>query len=331
MKVFFVDASCSGIADPESRILFRLRSEILLYEDVIEVGDPSAADVLLVQEKISYKDFRYVDKLVNDAVVFRYLEKLYTINGDDCATGLLRGLYTSLPRSRFDPSRHSIVPFMEYPNEAIFSAQPQHKVPEYLGGWRGNTKSNALRRRLIDALGSDPRFCFETTDSWMNHRQHEKMAYVALIQNSRFSLCPAGWAPVSFRIYESMALGRCPVILADQYVAPLGPDWSAFAVFYPTRKIADLGEYLYQRREEYAALGEKAFMAWEKYFSRSAIIPYFIGSLRRLIQRSGRISRSAELKRWRSLEFHWRNRWTLPQRVLNKMSRWSRLLSDSMA
>ena len=96
---------------------------------------------------------------------------------------------------------------------------------KYLGTWRGNTKSNRkLRNQFLQGLPRNfPVFLVETTASWLNHDISEKHHYVDVLLSGRFSLCPAGWAAVSFRIYESMALGICPVIIADELVPPNGP------------------------------------------------------------------------------------------------------------
>lgn len=46
--------------------------------------------------------------------------------------------------------------------------------------------------------------------------------YNEIISNSRFSLCPEGAGPNSLRIWESMAVGTVPVIIAEDWIAP-GP------------------------------------------------------------------------------------------------------------
>ncbi|MGC1242926.1 MAG: hypothetical protein WA874_15155, partial [Chryseosolibacter sp.] len=178
MKIFFVDEAWSELADKDSLMLVNIKKALLKESSLSEVMDPDSADVILIQEKGSYKDFRYINRLSADPVVGRYTEKVFTINNDDCATGLLRGLYTSLPKSRFNPAIHGVVPFMHYPNELILSKKPRPRNPAYLAGWRGNTMSNRLRVKMISALKSKPEFCVETTDSWLNHKPDEKETYL---------------------------------------------------------------------------------------------------------------------------------------------------------
>lgn len=326
MKVFFVDDSSSPLADHRSELLMRTRNALLSAGVVSEVTTPRQADVILIQEKGAYKDFRYISKLMRDPITGAYADRVFTINNDDCATGLLRGLYTSLPRSRFDVTRHSVVPFMTYPNERVLSGPLDAPVPEFLAAWRGNTKSNRLRRKMLAIFGEEKDFVLQTTDSWLNHLPEEKSTYVDLIGNARFSLCPAGWAAVTYRIYESMALARCPVILADEFVPPPGPNWSQCAIFYPEKKLEQLQAFLRDRAESYESIGLKAYSEWRTFFSPDVVVQYYAKALLTLLKRSGRSTRAVEFRKWRSGEMYWTNGWTLPQRVMNKVSKWKRVL-----
>lgn len=326
MKIFVVNKETSGLADKESRMLYRVMSELLTYESVQEVYSPDDADAVIIQERSSYKDFRYINDLLKDPIINKYIDKVFTINRDDCATGLLRGLYTSLPKSRYNPKVHVAVPYMEFPNELIFSKDYKLRTPAYLATWRGNTKSNKIRLRMIESLKARPEVRFETTDSWLNHQLDEKESYVDLMLNAKFSLCPAGWAPVSFRIYESMALGRCPVILADDFVPPSGPDWSEFALFYPQKRVSNLYNFLREQEPLSLQLGEKAQAAWKNFFGPQVVKKYYAQALFSLISSTPVSSKDNEIKRWNSFDLYWNNKWTIPQRILNKARNMSRAI-----
>lgn len=326
MKIFFANRKCTELADDESRMLLQIKPRLLRRHQVSEVSSPDCADVILLQEKFSYKDFRYIDRLLCDPMVSKYTEKIFTINCDDCATGLLRGVYTSLPMSRFSAGIHAAVPYMEYPNELVFSNGHKSHAPSYLASWRGNTKSNAIRMNMISALKSDPAFCLETTDSWLNHQVDEKRTYVELMLSARFSLCPAGWAPVSFRIYESMALGRCPVILADDFVPPSGVNWRECALFYPEKKIAGLPAFLREHEHLHEELGTCALRVWNTAFAPGVVEDYVARVLVTLIESARSTTQSIEVKRWRSSRLYWSNKWTFPQRIMNKARRLSRAI-----
>ncbi|QIL75602.1 exostosin family protein [Hymenobacter sp. HDW8] len=298
---------------------------LLCFPDVEEVKSPTDADILLIQENNSFKNFNYITSILEDPLLCNCYHKVYTINTDDCATGLFRGLYTSLPKSRFNSNLYAAVPYLKYPNELVFLNNKQEIEPNYLASWRGNTKSNSVRSKLFRALSSIPSIHLEKTDSWLNHSFEEKQTYVELIQQAKFSLCPAGWAPVSFRIYESMALGKCPVIIADNFVPPKGPNWSDFALFFPEKHIANLYSFLLQHEESHQILGSKAQEEWNRFFSPEKINEFYTQSLHSLLVLNSASSQEAELKRWRSFNFYWSNNWTVPQRVFNKIRKLTRI------
>ncbi|MDB4999240.1 MAG: hypothetical protein JWR76_317, partial [Mucilaginibacter sp.] len=310
MKLLFVDKALSDLSDSDAQILYAIKEILLSVKDIEEVCNPEKADAIILQEENSFKNFRYIKDLESDELISAYPQKVFTINTDDCATGLLRGLYTSLPKYRFYPGVYRSVPYMQFPNDLVFNKDNDKVTPMYLASWRGNTKSNGLRQKMVRLLKAKNEFCIEKTNSWLNHNDDEKNDYVNLIRAAKFSLCPAGWAPVSFRIYESMALGKCPVIIADDFVPPHGPNWNKFALFYPEKDIAGLSSFLLSKEHLANDLGENAFNAWQNYFSRDVIKEYYANTLLSLIRQTARTSKEAELKRWKSLKVNWNNKWT---------------------
>jgi len=321
MKLFFINENLSGLSDSDAKILDSIKNTLLSTKGIEEVFTPERADAIIIQEENSFKNFRYIKVLELDALISAYPEKVFTINTDDCATGLLRGLYTSLPKYRFNSILYAAVPYMYYPNELVFAQSADEVTPTCLASWRGNTKSNNLRSRIVNVLEAKSEFCIERTDSWLNHNDDEKSYYVDLIRASKFSLCPAGWAPVSFRIYESMALGKCPVIIADDFVPPKGPNWNDFALFYPEKDISGLSSFISRNEHLANDLGKKAFKAWQEHFCQDVIKEYYANTLLSLIRLTPKTSKEAELKRWKSLSLNWSNKWTIPQRLLNKVKK----------
>ncbi len=319
MKLFFISRGFSELSDKNSSLIYIIKEALSSYKNVEEVFDPQEADVILIHENDSFKNFDYIKDLLSDPIISKYPEKIFTINTDDSATGLLRGLYTCLPRSRVIDGINTAVSYAQFPNELVFSAKMEKVKPRYLAVWRGNIKSNRLRSKMLTSLGSKDRCRLELTNSWMKFEKDELEKYVDLIRGSKFSICPAGWAPATYRIYESMALGRCPVILADDFVPPKGPDWHEFALFFPENKIDDLHSFLLQHEHLAETLGKKAFEAWQEYFSPACLKNYYAEALLLLIASTPETSKAKELARWNSVEMFRSNKWTLPQRLINRI------------
>ena len=323
MNFFFVTKEHSDLADNKSLILYAVRQELLKYEFNRVVDDPSKADIILIEEAFSYKDFRHISKLLADPIIFNYFTKVFTINNDDSAVGFLKGLYTNIAKSRIDKDIHVSVPYIKFYNELVFSEKYQNNNPEYIASWRGNDKSNSIRSTLINVLKGQKGCILESTDSWLNHKHDEKEKYINIIISSKFSLCPSGWGPASFRIYESMALGRCPVIIADEFVPPNGPDWAEFALFFPEKNIINLYEFLKKNESDYDRLGAKAKEIWYAHYGSEMIVEHYVEGLMTLIGKnsSGNYSIEIATNRWRSIKFYWINKWTIPQRIANKIKR----------
>ena len=58
-----------------------------------------------------------------------------------------------------------------------------------------------------------------------NEKNNECEDYNFLLLNSRYSLCPSGTGPNSIRLWESLAFGAIPIILADTLELPKHPLW----------------------------------------------------------------------------------------------------------
>lgn len=319
MKFLFLTSYHSSLADEDSAILQKVKAALILNYGVEEVEDAEEADAIIIQEKFSFKNFNYMRDLVKDPYVLKYANKVYTINSDDWATGALKGLYTSIPIGRYNSRINCSIPYFGYPNNLIFD-EYEDKLPTFLGTWRGNLVSNKVRRRMVNVLDKK-NFRLELTTSWLNHEQNEKEQYRDLLLAGKFSLCPAGWAPTTFRIYESMALKRAPVIISDEFIPPTGPHWNSFAIFIPQKNIKNIEEILREYESRSEELGEKANEAWKSFFAPDVIQNYYANALMSLINNQYKTTVDQELKRFRSFTLYWQNEWTLFQRLTNRMKK----------
>lgn len=324
MRLLFLDHSASELANPDPSLLNAVATELLGPLGAVRADSAELADAILLNEPWAFREWRYIDRLAADPIVGRYPHKTYTINVDDAPTGVLRGAYTSLSRQLFDPALHVAVPYSLETNEFVLAeAGPSRPPPTHLATWRGNTKSNRrLREALVRRYRERPGFLVETTESWMNHDAQEKRRYVDLLRSGKFSLCPAGWAASTFRVYESMALGVAPVVIADDFVLPSGPPWEAISVRIAESDIGRLAEILQGAEERSAEMGRLAHQHWYRLFSPAELPRYYASQLMRLISVTrGTGSRESEMQRWRSRKTYVANHWTLPQRARRRIQR----------
>lgn len=323
IRLFFAGPEQTPLADAEGKALGELRQILLAQPGVAEAASAEGATAVLLQETVSYKDWRYVPRLLGDELLSPRLSRVYTVNQDDCATGLLKGAYSCLPRRRFDRRRHVLIPYAHNPNPLISEVDPAGLAPPtHLASWRGNPEScPRLRQALLRQLGPRPEFLVESTASWLNHGESELRRYLEVLAAGRFALCPSGWTQITYRIYESLALARVPVLIADGLMLPDGPDWSAISLRIPERQLKRLPQLLQQHSAAAAAMGQRGRKAWLEHYSPQRLLPGIAAALLELIRRD--LQKPADLglehRRLKGLRMAWDNRWTPPQRLMNKV------------
>ena len=80
-------------------------------------------------------------------------------------------------------------------------------------------------------------------------------------------LCPRGAGPSSYRLFETMQMGRVPVVLSDQWVPPDGPAWGEFLIRVPEHDVLRLPGLLREHEPDCEARGAAARHAWEAWLS----------------------------------------------------------------
>ncbi len=241
------------------------------------VQDADEADAVLLTDAAGGPAL--AKALVTDPSVHRLANKLYIHSEEARPFRLLPGLYTSLPRRA---GNDEISRAIGYPcwtpsgmNLCIDQGAeyPPERDPDLLYSFVGR-RCHPVRDRIFEMV-HDPHtsVVFDTLRIYRHFAgrvgkpPEAQRSYVDVALRSRFALCPRGWATSTLRVYEMMALGVAPVILADRWVPPRGPDWNRCAVFVPERLAGDLPAILAEREDEWRVMGDAAFAAFKEFFS----------------------------------------------------------------
>lgn len=240
--------------------------------------DPNTADLILFVEYDQNDPFLH--RARHHELTRKYREKCFVVSERDYTFPFLPGMYTSVPNRWYRPDRmRSGFYLAMFPNPHV-QYEPIPKVnPEYLFSFRGAFNGLPVREQLADLDASSARIV--DTSAEANYiREHAPDAYDDpdrkdnlqrrygnLLQNSTFVLCPRGLAPSTVRIFETLKAGRIPVIIADDWVPPEGPDWNACSVRIPEGEISTLPERLSTVEEQAPAMGEQARTTWEEWFA----------------------------------------------------------------
>jgi hypothetical protein len=108
---------------------------------------------------------------------------------------------------------------------------------------------------------------FTFYDSSSADFQARRERFSETLLRSRFVLCPRGKGTSSIRMYETLAAGRIPVIVADDWVAPAGPDWERFSIRWPEGRTNGLIDMLERRNRDWPAMSAAAASAYREFFA----------------------------------------------------------------
>lgn len=210
-------------------------------------------------------------------LVKTYPEKCFSYSELDQPYCYLPGIHVSASRPPVLAERVQTYAYISYgPGEPLrnryVSAYAAQELPKrYLFSFVGRL-THRCRRRLRQADFQRPDVYVETPD--YNHwggtgstHDAQQRAYAEIAKQSCFAICPRGVGLNSIRLYEMMELGVAPVILADGWMLPEGPDWRAFAVFLPEDKVGQLPQLLEPLQDQAEAMGRRARLEWETWFA----------------------------------------------------------------
>jgi hypothetical protein len=252
------------------------------------VSDPEEADIIFFCDE----GRQPLTDPFSNSLYGRYWDKCFIFAQNDFPITVVPGLYASLKKGEYDhgwcrtgfyawdcPSPSSNIVFTRY-DQVPF---PQN--PEYLCSFAGSCQNARIREKLKELRY--PRYLVLDVNrdtvkantlgdrEWIKRLQHQ---YRTLIGNSKFSLCPRGKGTNSFRLYESMAMGRAPVILSDDWVSPREIPWEEFSIRIPERDYRSIFSILEQEEHRAAELGQRAREVWEQYFHPDSIFDHAVAS-----------------------------------------------------
>ncbi|MFN2476543.1 MAG: exostosin family protein [Chthoniobacterales bacterium] len=237
--------------------------------------DPDTADLILFAELWGAgMQFQHVRR---HPLVRRYREKCFLFSSSAFPIPFLPGVYASLEtrwQTRRTRGGFHVMPMQ---NEFTTFAPPSDDLP-YLFSFIGSANNAPVRRKLAQL--SHPRGYFCDTASDFERALHGRFApselreyarrFVDITKASKFILCPRGLGVATIRLMEAMRIGRAPVIIADEWAAPIGPEWDRFSIRVREGEIARIPQLLEKLEGNAVAMGNLAREQWELWFSEQA-------------------------------------------------------------
>ncbi len=235
-------------------------------------------------------------------LVRRFPEKTLIYDDRDRPWCALPGLYVSMPKSGFDPRRQIAVPYYKNHNEHV--APEEAAEPDLLFSFMGGRR-HKVRDRLLDL--THPRAHIEDTshtdffdlsDGRDEQRiQAQKCRYREVLRRSKFVLCPRGTGASSFRLQETLTVGRVPVIISDEWVPPVGIDWEGCAIRVRESEVGTIPALLESREADFPVLSARARQAYQDWLAPDVFFHRTVEHCRTLLESGACVRRRPLLDR----------------------------------
>ncbi len=126
------------------------------------------------------------------------------------------------------------------------SYKAQVAEPDILFSFIG-APTATVRQEIVRRLGGSCHI--KLREAWhfsiqREQRELEKSEYAEVMSRSKFALCPRGTGPSSLRVWEAIAAGVIPVIIADDLRLPIGIDWDRCSIRIGENDIDEIPDLL---------------------------------------------------------------------------------------
>lgn len=274
-KVLVLSSAAGQPFDPwkhGTAFLIRHSAEIDAFQIHHLDDDPHQADLIVFGEMGECGQFG--ERVRNHPYYRRFPEKCFVFDSGDWMYYTVPGIYASLPEEQYRPDHTRTGFYLYLVTNSFITPRPFTGNETYLASFVGSTNTHPVRHKLFefnrpdifvrDTSGVSQRMQYrgeprEREQFWSN--------YADSLADSRFCLCPRGAGVGSIRLFESMKMGRAPVIISDGWHPNDGVDWDSFAIRVPEREVHRIPEILEKHVDCAGAMGARAREEWETWFS----------------------------------------------------------------
>ena len=240
------------------------------------VDSPDDADIVLFVGS-TYFDHRDVR---SHPILKSHRQKCFLFHSHDYVIPFLPGVYVNIT-SRWYSQRRTRTGFYLRVFDSDYINDVQSLADcEFLFCFVGSARTHSVRKRIMSLR--HPRAFLKDTSAvvpagekkqtffMVNYSNNDYSDYAKVLARSKFVVCPRGYAPSSWRLFETMKAGRVPVIVSDQWIPPEGPEWDRFSIRVREKDVASIPRILEQRESAAEAMGALARKNWESWFSRES-------------------------------------------------------------
>jgi hypothetical protein len=254
---------------------------------------PDSADALLFVDLHQHPDDPLLRSLRRHDLVAAYWDRLFVLDQRDDPLYTLPGIYVS---ANWHAARR--LPLLGGPHPVLPNLQEHVQTqPDLLFSFQGS-RTHPVRDMILRLR--HPRAVLEDTTAvnllmWqpgdVEARRRALQAYRATIARSKFVLCPRGHGASTFRLYETLAAGRVPVVIADTWLPPPRVDWNSCVITVPERHAEHIPQILTDAEPSWETKAAAGRAVWAEHFAKDQLWHHYAQSLADLTERRGGRSR----------------------------------------
>jgi hypothetical protein len=247
------------------------------------VDNPDKAHIIL----IGNVDDEDGAKILSSPIIKKFPGKCFSISDTDLPLFLNHGIYTSgnnrsfIGWKRIRTGSYTLLPD-KYMNPYIGATENVNSISKkYLFSFIGRN-CHRVRNQILNLDFSRQDILIEDSsgvfDRWKSNNDEEKKQqhFFEVLAKSKFSLCPRGAISNSIRLFESLQMGVAPIIIADAFLFPKGPDWEKFSIIIKEKDINQLESIVSSYEANYVEMGALARQCYHNYFSEESYFNYIV-------------------------------------------------------
>ena len=228
------------------------------------VDNADHADVILfTQCHLLPNDWR-LTSIRDHPLAKRHRDKVMVYDERDRPWCGFPGVYVSMPARAFDHDHQRAFAYFP-PARTDFQEAPD-LLFSFIGSPSARCRKPLFALKHADAIVEEVRR-FTFFDHGSSNFEQQRARFQNVLGRSRFVLCPRGRGTSSIRLFETLAAGRVPVIVADDWVAPTYADWDSFSIRWPERETNGLVQELEERSDNWPAMSAAATTAYRDFFA----------------------------------------------------------------
>ena len=218
---------------------------------------------------------------------------MFLFSQDDSPVLWAPGVFASMPADHPDATRarggfYVYHTHYEPEHAALLVPRPDAEA-EFLWSFVGSVATCPAVRGELLQLADERALAIDTAD-WNSHhrwqfdgpgragRSQALSSYAETLHRAKFVVCPRGEGVSSVRLFETMRVGKCPVIVSDGWTAPPFVDWESCTIRVAERDLRHLPALLSEREQDAARLGREARLVWERRYSPAAMLDTIVRS-----------------------------------------------------